>query len=311
MELMKMFPDDEAARYWIKKIVWPDGPRCPKCGSSDVQSGIKHKSMTHRCLSCEGRPRFSVRMGTVMQSSKLGYRMWAIAAYLVTTNLKGVSSMKLHRDLDITQKTAWYMLHRLRKAYESGLPLFSGPVEADETYVGGIEKNKHKSKKLKVGAGTAGKAIVAGVKDRPTNKVSAKVVPNTKTKTLHAFVEGVTDADAKVFTDDNISYSGIRRDHGYVSHSLGQYVKGTVHTQGIESLWSMLKRAHKGTYHKFSKKHLHRYVTEFEGRHNDRDMDTVDQMERIVSDKAGKHLPYEDLIADNGLDNASHHGSFF
>ena len=130
-KLIRMFPDDAMARKWIEAVVWPDGPTCPRCGSFNVQSGIKHKSMTHRCRDCEGKPRFSVKTGTVMQSSKLGYQTWALAAYLVTTNLKGVSSMKLHRDLEITQKSAWHLAHRLRKAYEAGHPLFAGPVEGD------------------------------------------------------------------------------------------------------------------------------------------------------------------------------------
>ena len=153
IKLTRMFPDDKTARCWIETIVWPDGPFCPHCGSFDVQSGIKHKSMTHRCRDCEGKPRFSVKTGTVMQSSKLGYQTWVIAAYLITTNLKGVSSMKLHRDLEITQKSAWYLAHRLRKAYEAGKPLFAGPVEADETYMGGREKNKQANKKLPGGPG--------------------------------------------------------------------------------------------------------------------------------------------------------------
>ena len=135
--LFRMFPDDEAARKWIKNIVWPDGLRCPICDTDNVQSNIKHKSMTHRCRECEGKPRFSVKTGTVMQSSKLGYQTWAIAACLVTTNLKGVSSMKLHRDLEITQKSAWHLMHRLRKTYDLGFPCSpvlskrTGPTSAD------------------------------------------------------------------------------------------------------------------------------------------------------------------------------------
>ncbi len=304
-ELMLKFPDDESARKWIEGIVWPNGPRCPHCGTSNVQSGIKHKSMTHRCRECTGNPRFSVRVNSILQNSRLGYRVWAIAAYLVTTNLKGVSSMKLHRDLGITQKSAWYVLNRIRKAYELGLPLFSGPVEADETYVGGLEKNKHESKKLKAGKGGVGKAIVAGVKDRPTNKVTAKVVPDTKAKTLQGFVTDLTEPDSWVFTDDHPSYIGIDRSHDSVSHSDGEYVKGDVHTQGMESFWAMLERGHKGVYHKFSKKHLHRYITEYAGRHNDRHLDTEKQMENIMRGMVGKHLPYARLIEDNGLDNGA------
>ena len=139
-KLMAMFPDDEAARVWFEKRMWPDGPYCPRCGSFNVQAGIKHKTMTHRCRDCEGKPRFSLKTGNIMEGSKLGYQTWAIALYLVATNLKGVSSMKLRRDLEITQKSAWHLAHRIRKTFESGNPLFAGPVEADETYIGGKRK---------------------------------------------------------------------------------------------------------------------------------------------------------------------------
>ena len=136
-KLMRMFPDDAASRRWIEAQIWPGGPYCPHCGSVNVQHPIKHRSMTHRCRDCQNRPQFSLKTGTVMHGTKLGYQTWAIAIYLVTTNLKGVSSMKLHRDLEITQKSAWHLSHRLRKAFENGGPLFTGPVEADETYIGG------------------------------------------------------------------------------------------------------------------------------------------------------------------------------
>ena len=219
-KLMRMFPDDEAARRWIEAQIWPDGPYCPHCGSTNVQTPIKHKTMTHRCRDCQKRPQFSLKTGTVMQGTKLGYHTWAIAIYLVTTNLKGVSSMKLHRDLEITQKSAWHLAHRLRKAFENGEPLFTGPVEADETYIGGKRKNMPKSKRKELtGRGAVGKAIVVGAKDRDSNQVAARVVENTEKPTLQGFIEDHTAPGAKVYTDESKSYEGMAFDHEAVNHS--------------------------------------------------------------------------------------------
>ena len=303
-KLIRMFPDDATSREWIEGVVWPDGPHCPACGSFNVQTGIKHKSMTHRCRDCEGKPRFSVKTGTVMQSSKLGYQTWAIAAYLVTTNLKGVSSMKLHRDLEITQKSAWHLAHRLRKAYEAGHPLFAGPVEADETYVGGKRKNKSNAeRKAATGRGTVDMEAVVGVKDRETNTVAARHVARTDTPHVAGFVAEKTRIGAKAYTDDAAVYNALDPwfDHESVNHSASEYVRGDAHTNGIESLWSLFKRGFHGTYHKMSPKHLDRYVTEFASRHNVRDADTVAQMAELARGMIGKRLRYADLIADNGL----------
>ena len=231
-----------------------------------------------------------------MQGTKLGYQTWAIAIYLVTTNLKGVSSMKLHRDLEITQKSAWHLAHRLRKAFENGEPLFTGPVEADETYIGGKRKNMPKSKRAKLtGRGAVGKAIVVGTKDRETNRVAARVVENTEKPTLQGFVGQHTAPGATVYTDESKSYEGMDFDHEAVNHSAGEYVRGMAHTNGIESFWSMLKRGYQGTFHHFSEKHLDRYVGEFAGRHNIREKDTEDQMGHLAKEMAGKRLRYHDL----------------
>ena len=303
MQLAKMFPDEETSRRWLEVQRWPDGPRCPHCGTDNVQAGIKHPTMTHRCRECEKKPMFSVRTGTIMQNSKITHQQWAVGVYLFTTGLKGISSMKLHRELGLTQKAAWFMLHRLRAAYSHGRGPFSGPVEADETYFGGLEKNKHGRNRRKKGRGTAGKVPVAGVKDRATNSVTAKVVPDVKTATLRGFVEENSVPEATVYTDEASAYVGMDRHHERLNHSVGEFVNGMAHTNGIESFWSGLKRGHMGTYHRMSHKHLQRYVDEFSGRYNVRELDTREQMGDLVRKGVGKRLTYEELTADNGLPN--------
>lgn len=303
IEFIKTYSTDAKAEAWFIRNRWPDGVCCPKCGSLNVQTGCKHPTMPFRCRekAC-GRPRFSTKTGTVMEGSKLGYQNWIIAMFLVTTNLKSVASMKIHRDLGITQKSAWFLAHRLRDALSERGASFSGPVEVDETYVGGKRKNMPKSKREKLtGRGPVGKTAVVGAKDRETNKVAAKVVASTDKETLQGFVKDHAAKDATVYTDDATAYETLPFDHDSVKHSLQEYVKGDVHTNGIESLWSMLKRAHKGTFHKLSPKHLDRYVQEFAGRHNIREQDTADQLASFANGMKGKRLRYKDLIKANGL----------
>jgi len=293
VDVMGLFPDDAAAEAWIAGVRWPDGPRCPHCDSDNVQSGAAHK-MPYRCRKC--RKRFSVRTGTVMADSKLGYQVWALAAYLMTTELKGRSSMKLHRDLGVTQKTAWHLAHRIRETWDT-LPIrFEGPVEVDETYIGGRERNKHAHKKANLGRGPVGKTAVVGAKDRATNEVSAEVIDHTDAVTLQGFVSDHTADGAKVYTDEAKAYQGIPN-HETVRHSVSEYVNGKAHTNGVESFWAMLKRGYHGTYHQMSPKHLQRYVNEFAGRHNIRELNTIDQMRLVVAGMIGRRLRFRELIA--------------
>ena len=307
-EIADMFPDNETAREWIESIRWPKGPYCPYCGSFNVQDDVKHKSMTHRCRDCESKPFFTLRTGSVMAGTKMPYRTWAIGIYLFTTNLKGVSSMRLHREVGIGQKAAWFLLHRLRFAFEEDPGQFAGPVEVDETNVGGKRKNKPlKKRKALTGRGPVDMTTVAGAKDRATNRVSARVVENTDAPTLQGFVREHARPGATIYTDESASYKGLDRDfeHEAVNHSANEYARGPATINGMEGFWAAFKRGYQGTYHKMSPKHLDRYVTEFAGRHNVRDADTIDQMTGIVAGMSGKRLRYRDLIADNGRDSGA------
>ena len=293
IEAFRKFPDDVTAERWFAEVRWGNAPACPHCGDTNVQTGAKHPTMPYRCRGC--RKRFSVRIGTAIQDSNIPLQKWAIAIYLMTTNLKGVSSMKLHRDLGIAQSSAWHMAHRLREAWAREGGLFAGPLECDETYIGGLEKNKHASKKAHLGRGPVGKTAVVGAKDRETGRVAARVIERADQSTLQGFVEDHAVPGAIVYTDSATAYRGMDHPHETVKHSKGEYVNGPVHT--VESFWSMLKRGYHGIYHWMSVKHLQRYVSEFAGRHNIRSLDTLNQMKTVVRGLEGRRLRKADLLA--------------
>ena len=303
IELFDMFPDDDAAEHWFEEQRWGEAGKpshCPVCGSTEKQTVIpSRKPLPYWCGAC--RTNYSVKTGTVMHRSKIPLRKWVIAMYLWSVSLKGVSSMRLHRDLCITQKSAYFMAQRLREAWTQAGGKMRGPVEVDETYVGGKEKNKHAHKKLKAGRGAVGKTAVVGARDRDSNNVAAEVVKSTNAKTLQGFVSDHADPDAKVYTDDAAAYKGMPFDHESVKHSVGEYVRDQAHTNGIESFWSLLKRGHYGTFHKISPKHLQRYVNEFATRHNLREEDTIKMMSETVAMTDGKRLTYDAMVADNGM----------
>ena len=300
--LMDVFPDDAAATRWFESVVWPTGRCCGHCGSTRTCSA-SHQFMPYWCSDC--RSYFSVRTGTAIERSKIPLRKWAIAIYLEMTSLKGVSSMKLHRDLGISQKSAWFMLHRIRETWASPPNgSFSGPVEVDETYVGGKRKNMSNAKRRELadaGRGPVTMTAVVGAKDRATKHVRARAVVHTDKATLQGFVVKHATPGATVYSDESAAYVGLPFPHEAVKHSVAEYVRGQAHTNGIESFWSMLKRAYVGTYHKMSAKHLNRYVQAFAGKHNARESDTLAQMVSVAAGLIGRRLMYRELVAPNGL----------
>ena len=299
--LADLFPDEKSARRWFESRIWPNGRCCPRCQGTRTREVPNEKPMPYWCTDC--RKYFSVKIGTVMQCSKLSYRDWIYAIYLHITSLKGVSSMKLHRDLEMRQDTAWFLLQRIRKAFDDGEnedinDLFGGPVEVDESYFGGKEKNRRNSEKT-FNRGTQGKFAVVGIKDRKTGKIRAQVVTETTTAVLQEFVLDNTKEGATVYTDENAAYKGLKFvfKHETVKHSVAEYVREQAHINGMESFWAVLKRAMNGVYHQYSGKHLHRYVADFAGRHDIRRFDTMAQMSYITVGMVGKRLRYKTLIA--------------
>ena len=295
IELVTAIPDEQAAIDHFTAIRWKNGAFCPHCGSTKVYHFSDKK--THKCGDC--RQRFSIKVGTIFEDTKIPVRKWLMAIWLITSHKKGIASTQLAKDIGVTQKTAWFMLHRLRAGAETKsfkAPL-QGYVEADETYVGGKEKNKHAHRRTGHKQGGSGKEMVVGILER-----------GGELRAFHALrrrgaVVGLVDANVKegsnLMTDDAPVYRHVKGHyhHYSVDHSAGEYVKdGFIHVNGVEGAWSLLKRQIYGIHHWVSPKHLNRYVSEMTWRYNRRTMEEGNRLDALIAESDGR-LTYKALIA--------------
>lgn len=282
---------------------WPHGVICPTCGSKDVRFIAPRRIW--ECKNKHSRKQFSAKIGTIFEDSPVDLDKWFTALWMVTNCKNGVSSYEIHRALGVTQKTAWFMVHRLRLAMHDGEnDKLSGQVEADETLVGGKARFMHKDRKertLAKGRGSAGKAVVMGLlergkKGKKTSRVKAKVIPNTKTEVLQKEVRNAVETGSEMFTDALASYHGLAPEytHQVIDHAEA-YVHGNVHTNGIENFWTLLKRTIKGTYVSVEPFHLFRYLDEQSYRFNERKLTDSERFAKVASAIVDKRLTYKHL----------------
>lgn len=295
-EMLAAFPDEQSCVDHFTAIRWKNGAFCPHCGSAKVYHFSDKR--THKCGDC--RQRFSIRVGTIFEDSKLPLQKWFMAIWLITSHRKGISSAQIARDLKITQKSGWFMLHRLRYAArtKSFARPMGGDVEADGTFLGGKEKNKHAHKRSKTGKGTTGKTHVFGMLERGGILRAKKIQPAHSALVRKAITDNVIPGST-LHTDDYRGYKGLERryNHQKVRHTVGQYVReGIYHTNGIEGAWGLFKRQVYGIHHWISPKHTDRYLDEFTWRYNRREQEEGQRVNSMLESTSGR-LTYKALIA--------------